>query len=165
MTRNDEYESQLQAQIAIEHLIYSYCTAIDSGDLASLEELFRDATIMLASTPGRKRTAGQRSNGNQFARNLSKVNIRYPDGTFRTKHVVTNVTIDVSSSGNVASAHSYITVFQATEELPLQPIFVGRYEDTFECHAGTWHFASRLIHPDLIGNMRHHVKTAEKYEQ
>lgn len=163
MTHTAIDNSRCQSYMDIERLVYSYCSAIDQGDIPGLQELFKAATITLVRKDGAPPSEGPRRNGDQFAQTLAEINIRYGDGTFRTKHVVTNLVIDISANLEAASATSYITVFQATEELPLQAIFIGRYEDTFACHNGTWRFVSRLIHPDLIGNMKHHVRTAETF--
>jgi hypothetical protein len=80
---------------------------------------------------------------------------RYPDGTPRTKHVTTNVMVEVD--GDTATARSYYTVMQQTEVLPLQPIICGRYHDTFTNQGGHWRFADRLIFSDLIGDLSQHL--------
>ena len=41
----------------------------------------------------------------------------YEDGTPRTKHVTTNIRIDVDDDAGTAEAHSYVTVFQALPDL------------------------------------------------
>jgi hypothetical protein len=79
----------------------------------------------------------------------------YPDGTPRTKHIITNVVIDVD--GERACARSYATVFQQTDELPLQPIACGRYVDRFERVSGAWRFADRLVTGFLLGDRSQHV--------
>ena len=79
------------------------------------------------------------------------------DGKPHTKHVMSNVQIDVDESGSTATAQSYITVFQALPpDFPLQPIFLGHYHDVFEKVGGEWRFKSRNISPDLIGDLRYH---------
>jgi len=55
---------------------------------------------------------------------------RYPDGTLRTTHVVTNVIIELD--GETATSRCYCTVFQGTDDFPLQPIAAGRYHDRLE---------------------------------
>jgi hypothetical protein len=52
-----------------------------------------------------------------------------------------------------------VTVFQATEDLPLQPIFSGRYRDAFQRVEGEWRFAERRIITDFAGDMSRHVLT------
>jgi len=78
-----------------------------------------------------------------------------PDGTPRTKHVITNVIIDVE--GDRARAQSYGTVFQQTDVFPLQPIASGRYIDRFERIDGTWWFVERVMSRFLLGDRSHHI--------
>jgi hypothetical protein len=55
-------------------------------------------------------------------------------------------------------ARSYFTVFQATDELALQPIIAGRYRDVFERRGdGAWCFVERCMQPVLLGDLRHHL--------
>jgi hypothetical protein len=71
--------------------------------------------------------------------------------------VLSNVQIDVDESGRLATAQSYITVFQALPpDFPLQAIFIGHYHDKFEKVDGAWRFKSREISPDLIGDLSRH---------
>ena len=53
-------------------------------------------------------------------------------GTPHTKHLVTNLVIDVDDVAGTASARSYFTVLQSLPDFPLQPIIAGRYRDDFE---------------------------------
>jgi hypothetical protein len=48
-------------------------------------------------------------------------------------------------------------VFQATDEIPLQPIYSGRYRDTFERVDGVWRFATRRMVGDFVGNLTGHL--------
>ena len=92
-----------------------------------------------------------------FYRSLVRL---YDDGTPRTRHVTTNVTIEVDPAAGTATAASSYTVFQATDALPLQAIIVGRYADTFrrgEGEAGGWRFESRTMRADLTGDLSQHL--------
>ena len=80
------------------------------------------------------------------------------DGLPRTKHVTTNLVIDVDEEAGTATARSYITVFQALPEIPLRPIFSGRYRDRFERVDGEWRWLERRIINDLYGDVSHHVR-------
>ncbi len=53
----------------------------------------------------------------------------YEDGTPRTKHVTTNIRIEVDDDAGTAQSHSYVTVFQALPDMAMQPIVAGRYRD------------------------------------
>ena len=82
---------------------------------------------------------------------------RNGDGTLRTRHLSTNVRIEIDEAGDTATAKSYYVVFQATDALPFQAIVGGRYEDRFERANGSWRFADRLVIVDQIGNMAEHL--------
>lgn len=84
--------------------------------------------------------------------------ILYDDGTPRTHHVTTNLFIDVDESAGIATARSSVTVFQAVNDLPLQPIAAGRYRDRFERHDGRSHFAERQTDVRLIGDVSRHLR-------
>jgi hypothetical protein len=51
-------------------------------------------------------------------------------------------------------------VFQATPDLPLQPIIAGRYRDTFHVVDSRWWFDTRVMYVDLVGDLSHHLKHA-----
>ena len=85
--------------------------------------------------------------------------ILYPDGTPRTRHVTTNLTIEVDEDAGTGTCHSYVTVFQQTDDFPLQPVYQNRYEDTFVRVDGTWRFAERRFLIDLVGDMSAHQNT------
>lgn len=134
----------MSAESEILSLMNQYCYAIDSGDLKSFGRLLKYADWI---------AEGQRP-GKDSASNL----IIYPDGTPRTKHTISNVSIEVDAAGRSATAHSYVTVFQQTESFPLQAIYSGDYFDEFECVDGQWRFSRREIRNSLIGDMRAHLK-------
>src|SRR6266545_380396 len=86
------------------------------------------------------RAAPGRSGRDAITRLLQERVILYDDGTPRTKHVTTNVAIDIDEHAGVAVARSYFTALQALRDIALQPIVSGRYEDRFERHDGEWRF-------------------------
>ena len=80
------------------------------------------------------------------------------DGTPLTKHVITNPIVEVDEAAGTASCRSYYTVFQQTDDFPLQPVIEGRYHDEFERVDGVWRWSYRdysLV--DLVGDMSHHA--------
>ena len=133
-------------------LIHEYAERIDAGDLDGLAALFEHAAW---GSPGR----GESVRGaEQVRRRYNGVSI-HEDGTPSTKHVISNVTIEVE--GDRASARSYFTVLQARPDLPLQPIIAGRYHDRFEQVDGRWRVAERMILPDLIGDLSKHMRNPD----
>lgn len=136
----------------IENLIYYYAERIDAGDLEGVAELFRDAEIV--STVHNVRRSGFDEVLKMYQRSCR---LHEPTGTPLTKHITTNVIIELGEGGEEAYARSYYTVIQATEALPLQPIISGRYKDHFRKTESQWRFSSREMIVDLIGNCSAHL--------
>ena len=136
----------------IENLIYCYAERIDCGDLEGVAELFRNAEIV--STAHNVRRAGF-----DEVLQMYRLSCRLYEstGTPMTKHLTTNVIIEVDENGMEAIARSYYTVIQATDSLPLQPIISGRYKDSFRKVDTQWRFASREMLVDLIGDCSAHL--------
>ena len=84
-------------------------------------------------------------------------NVTLYDGLTHTKHVLSNIDINVDESDTSATARSYVTLYQAVPpDFPLQAIFIGNYNDQFEKIDAVWRFKLRQISPDLIGDLSHH---------
>ncbi|MFN8034366.1 MAG: nuclear transport factor 2 family protein [Acidimicrobiia bacterium] len=137
---------------AIRTLIHRYAELLDLGDLDGVAALFARSTW---------RAAGHEVvlRGSAEARAAYEGVILY-DGVPRTKHQMTNVTIELARDESTAAARTYFTVLQATPELPLQPIIAGRYEDAFARDDAGWYFTDRLIIPDLLGDLSRHMQPA-----
>ena len=84
--------------------------------------------------------------------------MRYEDGTPRTMHQLTNVTITTTDDGEHASARTYFTVLGVTSQ-GLHPILGGEYQDTFRKVDGEWRFASRRFCPLLRGDLSGHMRS------
>ena len=135
---------------AIENLIYAYAERLDLGDLAGVAELFRYGRI--------KAGPGMVFEGVEAVRAMYDGATRlYEGGTPRTKHVTTNVMVEVDDDAVTGHARSYYTVFQQTEALPLQCVVSGRYHDTFHRVDGVWHFDTRELFVDLTGDLSQHL--------
>ncbi len=125
-------------------LMNDYCFAIDSGDLATFARMFANAEWIAES----KRPSKESAN------NL----ILYPDGTPRTKHAISNISLEIDESNDKAKGHSYVVVWQQTEDFPLQAIFAGDYFDEFQRVEGQWRFSKRELRNSLVGDMSAHLK-------
>lgn len=135
---------------AIEHLMAEYCLRIDGGDFEGFAQLFEHGSWTVLGDPN-----GGDHGSEAVLATLQNV-IRY-DGKPNTKHVMSNVLIDIHENKQIASAQCYITVFQAVPpEFPLQAIFIGHYNDRFERLNGEWCIRSRDISPDLPGDLSFH---------
>lgn len=140
--------------VAIANLVYAYAERIDAGDFDGVAGLLADAEVTgegSAAPPVRGRDAVRA----MYERSTR----RYPDdGTPKTKHVTTNLIVDVDAVAGRATCRSYFTVLQAVPgELALQPIIAGRYHDEFQRHGSTWRFSRRHMIPDLIGELGRHL--------
>tara|TARA_R110002110_G_scaffold362241_1_gene572071 strand:- start:159703 stop:160140 length:438 start_codon:yes stop_codon:yes gene_type:complete len=138
------------AQESILALMNEYCYRIDQGDLQGFADLFSQGTWLVRGDP-----SGGDAGSAEVMETLK--NIILYDGKPNTKHVMSNVQIEVEPDGKTATAQCYITVNQAVPpDFPLQPIFIGHYYDSFSCVNGIWHFTLRDISPDLAGDLSHH---------
>jgi SnoaL-like domain len=135
---------------AIRALVHEYAFRIDAGDLDGLAALFEHAELGSSIRPERRTGAAE------ARRNYNGV-IIYDNGTPCTMHCITNVTITVDETARTAAARSYFTVLQKVPDVPLQPIIAGQYRDRFAVIDGAWWFTERIIHPDLIGDLSHHM--------
>ena len=138
---------------AITKLMYRYAECVDTANFGGLSDLFAHGHIR--STSAAKPDEGM--TGAQVRRFYAATNRVHEDGTLRTRHLSTNVRVDIDEDTATATARSYYVVFQATRELPLQAIVGGRYEDRFSRSGGEWHFAERVIHVDQVGDLSEHL--------
>ena len=135
---------------AIRALIHEYAELIDLGELDAVAALFTHGTW---SSPGR----GTPLRGAEQVRHAYDGVILY-DGIPGTKHVISNVTIEIADDRATATARSYFTVLQGRPDFPLQSVIAGRYHDRFERVDDSWQFADRQIIPDLIGDLSRHLR-------
>ena len=98
-----------------------------------------------------------RSSGRSVADLYRSTNRVHDDGTLRTRHLTTNVIVDIDEDSGTATTRSAFVVFQATPDLPLQPIVTGRYHDHFAAHRRRLAVRRRHILLDQVGNVREHL--------
>jgi hypothetical protein len=136
---------------SIENLIARYAELVDAGDFAGLGDLLGEAVF---GGDGDAVVRGR----DAIEKIFRSMVIVYDDGTPRTKHVTTNIVINVDAESATAVSRSYVTVFQALPELPLQPVVAGRYRDKFACGGDSWHFVERRFTTDLVGDVSRHLR-------
>lgn len=137
---------------AITNLVFSYAERIDAGDFEGVADLFRNGEVSAEGSDvvyrGYDAVLGM----------YTAATRKYEDGTPRTKHVTTNLSIDVDEAAGTATGRSYFTVLQAVAgQLALQPVIAGRYRDGFERTGTGWRFVSRHMIVDLVGDLSHHL--------
>jgi len=136
---------------AITTLLFRYAEYMDAADFDSVAGLFADAVLTNEGVDG------EVTGGDAIARLYRRTNRVHDDGTLRTRHVTTNVMVDIDDAAGSASARTAFVVLQQTPNLPLQAIVTGRYRDRFERVAGAWRFVQRHIVVDHVGDVREHL--------
>jgi 3-phenylpropionate/cinnamic acid dioxygenase small subunit len=137
---------------AITTLMYRYAECIDRADFDGIGELFSHARIVTEGIDGDGLVGGKAIA--DFYRRTNRV---HADGTLRTRHLTTNVIVDIDEDAGTATARSSFLVLQATADLPFQPIVGGRYTDRFERVDGEWRFTERQMGIDQIGDVHEHL--------
>ena len=133
-------------KLEITELLYRYAELIDAGDFDGVGKLLGHGNFM--------GVAGAEAIAALFAETTR----RFPDhgNTPRTRHLVLNPIVEVDT----AHARSTFCVVQQTETVPLQPIVVGRYADTFARDDAGWYFTERVVDVQMVGNVSDHLNIA-----
>jgi len=136
----------------ITHLMNQYSFVIDTGDFEGFANLFEHGEwTMEGSEP---------VIGKQAILDMSEGLIVYDDGTTKTKHLTSNIDLEIDEDAGTATSQCYVTVLQQTDDFPLQAIFSGHYFDEFESVNGKWRFKKRFIRHQLVGDLSAHIKAA-----
>jgi 3-phenylpropionate/cinnamic acid dioxygenase small subunit len=141
----------VEDKLAVTELLYRYAELIDAGDFDGVGALLSRATF-----------GGTGPQGVSGAENIAKLfaatTRRYPDhgNTPRTRHLVLNPIVELPGDG-IATSRSTFCVLQDTVAVPIQPIVVGRYFDTFGRDESGWHFTERKVEIQMIGNVSDHL--------
>jgi hypothetical protein len=134
----------------IRNLLGLYCERIDAGNFAAVGALFAEGALL--GPDGHELARGAEAVASFYDRGT-----RLHDGSPRTKHLVTNVVLDLDEDAGTASARSSYLVLQQVDGSPLAPVITGRYEDSFARTRGAWHFVERRFHVDLVGDLSRHL--------
>jgi len=134
---------------AITDLIYRCAEMFDAGDFDSVGALLGRADFGGARTP---KMSGAKNIAGLFAMSTR----RFPDGTPRTRHLVLNLIVEVADDAT-AAARSTFCVVQATDEVALQPIVVGRYRDRFARDDDGWYYTERIADVEMLGDVSQHL--------
>jgi 3-phenylpropionate/cinnamic acid dioxygenase small subunit len=139
---------------AIANLLFLYAERIDDGDFVGVGELFTHGRI----APLPETTEDTHLVGSEAVAGLYRSSVRlYEDGTPRTHHVTTNQIIEIADDRSTGTARSYYTVFQKTDDLNLQAIITGRYDDSFHRIDDTWWFDQRTMIVGNTGDLSRHL--------
>jgi 3-phenylpropionate/cinnamic acid dioxygenase small subunit len=146
--------STLEDKLEIIELLYRYAELIDAGDFEGVGQLLARSTFGGSAS-------GSVSGAENIATLFAKTTRRYPDhgNTPRTRHLVLNPIVEFGVDGT-ATSRSTFCVVQDTETVPIQPIVVGRYYDTFSRgsgNSGNWQFTERKVEIQMIGDVSAHL--------
>lgn len=139
----------------IRSLLATYCHLIDAGNFVGIGRLMAHA--VLRTEDGASIATGAAEAAALYA-GIVKV---HEDGTPMTQHVVVNNAFhEPAADGSVQVTSSYL-VFQATPDLPLQPIITGTYVDTFDQdESGRWRFIERRFGIGRSGVLEQHLTSS-----
>jgi ketosteroid isomerase-like protein len=124
-------------------LVHSYARLLDSGDVDAVAALFEHSTW-------RSLPKGSVLRGTAEVRPVYE-NLLAQDRSRHTKHLITNLSVDLEPGATTASSHCRWTVLQGTPGEPISITLSGQYADTFEKVDNRWRFSDRLITTDLTG--------------
>ena len=130
---------RVEIERACERLVYAYSRALDLGDLSGAADFFAENGSM-----SRPMTPDQLIEGRETIR----ASLLTRPKTLLTKHLATNIMIDVESR-DAARGISYLTMIATTpgDAKPpfdsLGPIYFGEFKDRFVRERGAWKFLER----------------------
>lgn len=129
---------EIEAKDAIHDVIMRYCRGVDRLDLELLKTCYH---------PDSHDDHGHfKGNGHDFAEFIVA---SLPTRTHHTTHSVGNVLIELDpNDSNSARAESYsLAYLRRTDDSGAEwlDFFSGRYVDRFECRAGEWRIAKRVV--------------------
>jgi hypothetical protein len=131
---------RIEIERACERLVYAYSRALDLGDLSGAADFFAEQGSM-----ARPMAPDAVIQGREAVRAALLTRPR----TLLTKHLATNVVVDVESR-DAASGISYLTMIATTPPADAKPPFVsqgplyfGEFKDRFVRENGVWKFLER----------------------
>lgn len=129
-------------------LVHASSFLLDEGDVDAVVALFEASTW-------RSDSRDEVLYGSTEVRPVYE-QLRGSDNGLRTKHLLTNLTVDVEPGAGTASSRCYWSVLQARSGAGLTISLSGQYLDRFEKTSGRWHFADRLVKVDLAADQSGH---------
>jgi hypothetical protein len=131
---------RMEIERACERIVYAYSRALDLGDLSAAADFFAENGSM-----ARPMMPDQVVQGREAIR----ASLLTRPKTLLTKHLATNVVIDVESR-DAASGLSYLTMVAVTPPPEAKPpfptpgpLYFGEFKDRFVRENGVWKFLER----------------------
>lgn len=135
---------------AIQRLLFAYSDGVDNGRFADVAALFGESGLY-------GEINGPAARGRDQVLAAMSGNVRLYEGVPRTRHVVTNVVIDIEPSGTSARCRSYVQVVHQPPGGDIRTIVAGTYHDVVARSGDQWLFAERRMQLDLIGDLSTHL--------
>ncbi len=131
---------RIEIERACERLVYDYSRALDLGDMSAAADCFaKDGSMARPMMP----------DAVVQGRETIRASLLTRPKTLLTKHLATNVMIDVESATS-ASGLSYLTMISTTPAadgkppyVSQGPIYFGEFKDKFVREDGVWKFLER----------------------
>jgi hypothetical protein len=131
---------RIEIERACERLVYAYSRALDLGDMSAAADFFAENGSMARPMAPDAVVAG---------RETIRASLLTRPKTLLTKHLATNVMIDVESRDS-ASGLSYLTMISTTPPadgkppyVSQGPIWFGEFKDKYVRENGAWKFLER----------------------
>ncbi len=131
---------RIEIERACERLVYVYSRALDLGDMSAAADFFAEQGSMARPMMPDAVIQG---------RETIRASLLTRPKTLLTKHLATNVMIDVESRTS-ASGLSYLTMISTTPPaegkppyVSQGPIYFGEFRDKFVLEKGVWKFLER----------------------
>jgi SnoaL-like protein len=140
MPESPSAAERIEIERACERLIYEYSRALDLGDMSAAADFFAENGSMARPMMPDAVIQG---------RETIRASLLTRPKTLLTKHLATNVMIDVES-GTAASGLSYLTMISTTPPadgkppyVSQGPVYFGEFKDKFVRENGVWKFLER----------------------
>jgi len=139
MTQMPPPAQRLAIERACERIVYAYARALDLGDLSGAADFFAEHGSLARPMAPEQVIQG---------REAIRAALLTRPKTLLTKHLATNVMIDVVSRDE-ARGLSYLTMISTTPGggaapwVSAGPVYFGEFKDRFVREAGDWRFLER----------------------
>jgi hypothetical protein len=134
---------------AVLELLAAYGERFDRGDFEAFAELFSQGTWFPTEHAGP---------GAAVVRQWCAEQVQLHDGLPRTRHLTSNLWLDLDVVSGTGAAESHVTVWQGMGGFPLQVVFAGRFHDRLHRIGDRWCFEQRRVEPELMGDLSRHLR-------
>ena len=141
MTQIPSVAERIEIERACERIVYAYSRALDLGDMSAAADFFAEKGSMARPMAPQQIIEG---------RETIRTALLSRPKTLLTKHLATNVMIDVVSREE-ARGLSYLTMISTTPPgdavapyVSAGPVYFGEFKDRFVREHGVWKFLERL---------------------